>query len=265
MTTETDLCNEALSAGGVRASLGSMAERTPEATQCRLFYNSTLRSMLRAAPWNFARGFSGYLTLLKAAPGTPENPIAGNGTWQPSYPAPPWLYSYALPPNSVMIRYVSPMITTGGLTSGQVPLTSAPLTGPYPVVQLRAQRFIIASDQDSNGNDVTVILTNLSQATCVFTKAIKNPDLFDDSFHIAFVSALAARLIVPLAGDKSLWNGLRQEAMQRIQEARVRDGDEALEIHDHIPDWIQARGYAADAIGGVGGFSPDYEMPSFLV
>ena len=87
MTTDTDICNRAMGMVGARSTIASLAqENSPEARICRLYYATTLGAMLRSAHWNFARKVA-YLSLLKSAPGTPENTATPAATtWSPAWP-----------------------------------------------------------------------------------------------------------------------------------------------------------------------------------
>lgn len=228
MTTSTDVANEALQECLARATIASFQERSKEARAVAVFYNNTRDAMLRAAPWNFARAMS-QLTLLKAIPGTPENPTtpAVQG-WQPNYPPTPWFYSYAQPSDCIRMRYV--MGQLGGNTT---------------VTQLRQSPYMVASDTDQQGNAATVVLTNMSQALAVYTRRIVNEDLWDAQFHQAFVKSLASRLVMPLAGDKALAKSLQAEAKELIMAARISDGNENTTLEEHLPDWLRIRGVGA--------------------
>jgi hypothetical protein len=191
-----------------------------------------------------------------------QNPSAPSTPgWQPSYPQPPWRYSYAMPSDCLRMRYVSPQVGTG--TTFGTPIFSVPSTTPAPLFDNRPSRFLVGTDVDAFGNATTVILTNQDQAIGVYTRRIVVPDLWDGMFQEAMVSALASRLVIPLAGDKSLKKMLAQEAMNNITAARVSDGNEGTTIQEHIPDWIRVRGFAGDwsTSYGFGG----WDTPSFLM
>lgn len=261
MTIDTDIANRALSAMGARSTIASFTEKSKEAREVLLVYAPTRDALLRSAHWNFARA-AAYLTILKAAPGTVENPAAPASTgWQPSYPQPPWRYSYAVPADCVKLRYVSPQINTGS-TFG-TPIFSVPSTTPAPLHEFRPVRFLVATDTDILGNPASVVLCNQDQAIGIYTRRIVNPQLWDGLFQEAMVSALASRLVIPLAGDKAMKKMLAQEAMSNVTAARVSDGNEGTTIQEHIPDWIRVRGFAGDwsTTVGFGG----WETPSFLM
>jgi len=94
----------------------------------------------------------------------------------------------------------------------------------------------------SDGNSV-VIATNAQAPILCYTKKIENPDLWDASFEQGMIAGLASQLAFPITGDLKIKGTLAQDANQVLMEARAADGNEGLVIYDHVPDWIQARGY----------------------
>lgn len=237
-----------------------MQEASQEARNCLILYEPTRDEILRAAHWNFARK-TAQLTLLKAAPGTPEFIGTVPAAWNPTLPAPPWLYEYAYPDDCVKARYIVPSVIN--TWPGPVPLTSAP-AGPMMADWSGAwARFIIATSVDGAGNQRTVVLTNQSQAILVYTMLVTNPDLWDPQFERAMVSALAARLVLPLSGDKSLRKLQEDLTMQKINQARVTDGNEGPVTTNTTPEWIQARG-TSGFWPGYGYYMLGWDNPSFL-
>ena len=112
MTSILDIANRALSAVGARSgaagsvtALQSLNASSNEAFQVNLLLNPTRDDLLRAAHWNFARK-TALLSLLKAAPGTPENSSTPTA-WSSAYPPPPWLYSYGYPSDCLKMRSVA--------------------------------------------------------------------------------------------------------------------------------------------------------------
>jgi hypothetical protein len=263
VASAVDIANQALGQISARATIASFDERSNEARSVRLFYADTLDALLRAAPWNFCRR-TAYLTLLKAAPGTPENPTAGPGYWTPDQPPPPWLYSYFLPTNCVKFRFVMPQVSQGGITG--TPIFSVPSFVPVPLYAAQAQKFVLGTDTDTGGNEVTTISTNQNTAIGVWNHRVENPDLWDASFKQAMIDSLATRLAMPISGDKAtaqMVKGWAQSAMGTINVARANDGNEGLTQDNHVPDWLRVRGFAGDwTTAGNNGF---WDTPSFLV
>lgn len=263
MTSAVDIANQALGQISARATIAAFDERSTEARAVRLYYDDTLDALLRAAPWNFCRKVD-YLTLLKAAPGTPENPAASLGVWSPAYPPPPWLYSYFLPSNCVKFRFVIPQVDSGSLTG--TPIFSVPSYVPVPFSAMQPQKFVLGTDVDLAGNQCTTISTNQQQALGVWNQRIENPDLWDSSFKQAMIDCLAVRLALPVTGDRSLaqlLKGWSSSAMGSINVARANDGNEGLTEDNHVPDWLVVRGFARD--WSARSFAGFWDTPSFLV
>lgn len=216
--------------------------------------------LLRCAHWNFARKTQ-QLTLLKAAPGTPEFIGTVPATWNSTLPSPPWLYEYAYPDDCVKARFIVPSIVTGW--DGPVPLTSAPAQPMVANWSGAWARFIVATSVDGAGNQRTVILTNQSQAILVYTMLVTNPDLWDPLYERAMVAALASRLVLNLTGDKQMRQMQVQIAMDAITQARIADGNEGPQVIDTTPDWILARG-TTGFWPGYGYYMLGWDNPSFL-
>lgn len=260
MPTAVDIVNRALAVIAGRNPIASLQEQGTEAKTARIFWDPTRQAMLRAAPWNFARK-TALLTLIKAAPGTPENPTSAT-TWSSAYPAPPWLYSYAIPPDCVFVRYISPQIdanVAGGISN----MFSVPTAAGLPMVAIRPVRFQIASDTDTSGNPVGCILTNQSAAIAIYTWDVTNPSLWDALFQEAMVDALATRFAMPLSGKLDLAKTFAQKAIYSINEAQLRDGNEGITVAESVPDWLRVRGVGGDFTTPVQG--PVWSTPSFLI
>lgn len=255
MTASVDIANRALSAIGTRSQITSMSENSNEARKCNLLYDSLRDELLRLAPWNCATNYMN-LSVVCAAPGTPENPGAGANVWEKGIPPPPWAYEYMYPADCIRPLWVVPQFATG-FSSG-VPITTAVTGGAPQFWNGPPVRFKVAIDQIgpegtpvTGGADTRVILTNQEQAILAYIKRVTNPDIWDPQFIQAMVAALAARLCIPLRGDKAMANMKIKEANTFITLARQGDGNEGLTINDLTPDWLRIRGYAyATPYGG---------------
>ena len=264
MTSELDIVNRALSAVGARSgaagsvtALQSLNAPSNEAFQSNLLLHPTRDDLLRAAPWNFARKIA-TLSLLKAAPGTPENTSTAT-SWSSAYPPPPWLYSYAYPSDCLRLRQlVSALGYSGGVGAYGYPV----LAGAGGASE-RMRKFAVATDTNSSGNTINVVLANLDNALAVYTAQITDPTMWDPNFQQALVVALAARLAMPLTGSAQLKQELLQEAQAYIQNARISDGNEGTTTTDYVPDWIATRGYAGDWITP-GGFMAGWDSIGWL-
>jgi len=262
MTTRTDIVNRALAAISAQADIVNSAENSKEAVAARLLYDPTRQQLLRAAHWNFARK-TATLTLLKAAPGTPENPSAtGVAAWTPDFPSPPWLYEYLVPADCQQLRFIVPSIAFagagGGMSGGGNVNVAASAVGA-----MLPQKFVLASDTNQQGQQVNVVLSNQPQAIAVYTADVINENLWDSCFQEAMVFGLASRFAMTIAGDKSLARMVSQQAMMAVNAARVTDGNEGLTSGDSLPDWLRVRGYAGDWSGG--SYTSGWVTPGFLL
>lgn len=243
VTGPTEIANRALVAIAARATITDFVmEQSPEAKLMRTLFEPTRDALLRAANWNFATK-TAYLSLLRSAPGTPENPDNSATTWDPAtMPPPPWLYEYLYPSDCIRMRYI-PAGTWAGNTAMQIfPYGSYTPTLPGPNA---AVRFEIRSGYDGNGDQCNTIVTNADKAIAVYTKREENPALWDPSFQEAMVFSLAARVCVQVTGSSEMLNHAKSSAKALIDTARANDGNEGLTKLDHTPDWIKARGPGA--------------------
>lgn len=228
------IANLALGLVNVRTTISSFTEPSAAAEQINLQYLPSLEACLNAAHWNFARA-QVSLAVLKAMVGTPENPTNAAASAQPPQP---WLYSYAYPADCVQARFIMP-------TFNSVP-SNVPGTAPTPTYSLDPVRFLVSTDLDAQGNRVKVILTNQPGAILVYTTRITDANLFDGQFVIAFSNYLAARISIPLSGDKAMMKAAWDLADVTTRQAQASNGNEGITVNDHIPDWIRVRGYASD-------------------
>lgn len=264
-TSDIQIANMALLAAGARSTIAAFNEKSTEARYANMYYAQTRDSLLRGAHWNFARSLK-YLTLLLAAPGTPENTTQGSGVWRPGVdPQPPYAYEYEYPPDCELMRYISPQLPLGNSLTG-IPLFSVPSWMPWPNVTLQPQKFQVGLDA-IDGNQKKVVLTNQETAIAVYTTRVTNMQLWDPMFADAMISALASRLVIPLSGKAATAKALAGQAMNTLMEARKSDGNEGITFTADTtrpPDWIRIRGYAGDwATGSY--YTMAWSDPPFLL
>jgi len=238
-TSEVAIWNEALSAMGARARVSSTTENSAQARECALKYPSVRDTLLRSAPWDFAERTI-TAGLLKAAPGTEENPTS-QSAWSTDVPPPPWQYMYLYPADCIRMLRVKFQPYTANSTS--VPIFPYSPVDRFPAQEM-AVPFKRATDF-ADGKQRTVVLTNVPDALFVYTARVTNPALFDPLFTEALVTSLASELAIPLAGAPGLASGLAQKANQIIMEARVADANEGLTVIEHVPDFLRVRGVAS--------------------
>jgi hypothetical protein len=245
MTSITDIANRAMTALGTRSTIASLNEGSNEAIQATIYIDTCRRQILRMAPWNSAKNFN-TLSLICAAPGTPENPTAGTTFWKKGQPPPPWSYEYAYPSDCLRPIFIVPQFSTG--FSGGVPITTA-ITGGAPAFWTGPPvKYSVGVDQVVNGvptvggPDVKVIWTNQEFAILGYIKDLTDPNIMDDQLQEAWAMFLASKLAISLIGDKQLANMRVKDANDTIQIARTSDGNEGLTINDITPDFVRTRG-----------------------
>lgn len=234
MASEVTLCNRALQSISTRTQISALTEASVEARNCNLIYEDTRDEVLGMAFWNFAKK-TDYLTLMKQAPGTPGG-IATASQWSSDFPAPPWLYEYAIPQDCISMRSViqQPVNAYVG-----VPFTSNGQSS-YPYFIGSGAMFEVASDV-INADEINVVLTNQYQAIGVYTRRVTNVSFFSAQFNEALVQALAAKLALALTGNVALASAKFQQANAVIAQARAADANEGLTVIDNMPDWLACR------------------------
>lgn len=268
--TQTEICNLALAGCGARSTIVNIREDSNEARKCLLFYDTTRDALLRAAQWNFSRT-EDYLTLLRAAPGTPEYsgplPVPNSGAWNPAtMPPAPWLYAYAYPTDCVRMWSILPFVQTNNVGSG-VPIFSTPNECPPPAFgnMRRGARFIEGTIRNANNQRIKALMTNQEQAIGVWGARIEEVPLWDASFVTAMIGSLSWQLCIPLSGDKTLAKQGHDAAVEAIMNARVNDGNEGTTNVNTIPDWLAIRGFSGDwSTSYSSAYCAGWENPSFL-
>jgi len=248
--SQANVCNQALQVIGSRTQIVSIDEGSPEANALLIQWDSVRDQLLRSARWGFADK-NLTASLLKAAPGTPENPGPIPAVWD-STTSPPlgWLYEYAYPSDCLMVRIVFPQ-SYWGYSSPAYPFPYFSYATP-PCVPVK---FITAMDT-IDGVQQRVILTNARQAILGYTVRIDDVSVWDTSFEEAMVHALAGSVAFQLTGNPKLSEMLFQKANAVIMQARANDGNEALTTQDAPATWIVARDTYTTYWPNVGFFAP---------
>jgi len=97
-TDEVGIYNLALSEVGAKSSVASVTEKSRAAELCNMWYQTTVETVLRAAPWPSATGIK-RLALLKERDTSLE--------WAAADPDPGWQYAYSAPSDMLRPRYLS--------------------------------------------------------------------------------------------------------------------------------------------------------------
>jgi hypothetical protein len=261
----SDIAQQAIDASGLDYLLGDIEDGSRPAQVILRAYQQCLSQLLRGANWDFARK-TAPLTLLADATGNTPNV----GTLVPV----PWVYEYEYPIDCCKARVIP--WNQGTQNPGIPPGNIIPPATPAPIVtglgnpqigagRIRPARFVIATDsnypppagsEDAPGVSPagrTVVLTNVQSAYLIYTALILYPTQWDPLFRAALVSYLASEIALPLAKDKKFGMAMRQQnilvAKSKIEQARIRDGNEGFYSSDLRVDWMAAR-----MTGGSGGW-----------
>lgn len=237
MTSPVDVANVSLDNIGARFSITSLnpPQPPPNAIVVARQYQIRIDALSRAAHWNCLRT-QATLTLLKAAQGTPENP---SGTTL-SIPPVPWTYEYLYPPDCLKARFLVPNPPQASAVASPV-LGAGTLATPWLLPEMGFP-FQVATDLDSSGNRLRVILTNLEYAQLVYTARITDPDMWDPHYLNAACATLGAWLVNPLARNAQVLKEQIEIASGIVTQARISDGNEGTTSIDHVPDWMAVRG-----------------------
>lgn len=92
-----------------------------------------------------------------------------------------------------------------------------------------------------NSSDVKVILTDQQSAEFFYTARITDTAQFDPEFTMALSYALAARLAMPLTGDRQIMGDMDTLARNVVNSAWETDSNEGISDDPPDADWIQAR------------------------
>lgn len=96
------------------------------------------------------------------------------------------------------------------------------------------------------GSDGTnrFIWTNYPQAVGVYSQRVTDPNRFDPEFTMAFATALAAMVALPITQKVDIRNSLQGEALALIDQARADSANEQVNNEaERMPESISVRGF----------------------
>lgn len=197
MASQVDIVNLALSRIGVATPISSIDDDTKEATLAKRQWDTERDYVLRDFPWPFAKAYA-ELGLLTGSSDEPANHD--------------WLFEYAQPADSLMIR----RLTREGGRTGDTPI-------PF----------------ETGAGDV--IWTDEEDAHAEYTKRITDATKFDVMFASCLAWKLAASLVLPLARDPKLAEQALVAYLFEKAVAQSRARNERQE--DPAPDaeWVSGR------------------------
>lgn len=255
----TGVANQILDAIGWPITLGDIEDGSREAQILLRAYGQSLRQLLRAANWAFARTEAPLLLLADATGNTPD---VGTIVQQP------WCYCYAYPTDAMKIRFIPASLYNQADTvpANNIQIPSTPLvTGigqqPPPGLRIQPAKFVVATDynypppagsetwqtQGTSPNGRTVILTNVRHATAVYTSLVLYPSLWDSLFRAALVAYVASEVALAMWAKTDRKFGMEVRAQQiaivkaKVTEARLTDANESVSTSDVSVDWVRAR------------------------
>jgi hypothetical protein len=133
-----------------------------------------------------------------------------------------WGYRYALPPDCVRLRRLN-----------DVPLLRYPETF-----------FEMAADTDSTGAVISVILTDLSPVSAIYTARVADPLRWDQGFTDAMAYALASRICFELTGKEDRANALTKMWQMTITGGAAEAANEGSGANRTVmPEALSVRGY----------------------
>jgi hypothetical protein len=285
----SDIASQVLDAIGSEYVLGDISEGSREGQVILRAYGQCLRQLLRGCNWDFARA-SAPLQLLADATG--QTPNVGTVV-QSGY-----IYCYAYPIDCMKLRFIqrNQQFPGSAYPPGNVSIppnipTLPNLGAPCLNSRPRPARFVLATDSnypaspgsltwDTQGvgpNSRTVILTDVQCAHATYTALILYPSQWDSLFRAALVAYIASEVALPLTANKPFGMQIRNQqiaiAKQKIEMARLVDGNEGTYAVDLYPDWMQTRqtggfvygrgGYAGYGGGGWGDGWGSWDACSF--
>jgi len=254
VTSPVDIVNSALAEIGQRIFINSLSPpgpaNSPAAVVAGILYTPKLQMLARSAPWDKFRAQI-TLTQYKAA--------LINGASSPNPPPQPFLYEYLYPPDCIKVHFVLPTIQLQPSPALTTAPSLVPIIGPSPT----GIPYVVGTDFDPSGDPISVILTNLPNAQCIYTRDLTGtPDLWDPLFGSAASALLGSYLINALARNKAQYDDQVALAKSMIDTARMASGNEGIQSVDRYPDWLRARragggawSWQQNAAVGVGGYS----------
>ncbi len=201
MISKLGIWNMALGFIGTR-TIASESEKTLEAVQCGIYWDSARRGALRDYPWGFAQRRA-WLANVKL----------------PNEYAHQYAYAYAVPDDMLHALRIYP--------SGR------------DLNDVDCGRFIIVYNAESKQ---PIILTNTEQALLSYTADIEDSSIFDDLFAYMLARKLAALIAVALLKNNTAkvqeLEQLYRAAIPNAIQASAREGFEQV----NSDPWILARG-----------------------
>lgn len=201
------ICNLALIRVGQRDFIDSLQEATLAAQVAAACYDLTRDALLEAFDWSFARrrAVLGRLTLTRTE----------------------YAYTYALPADCVIARYIEGTRTYAGDWDFPSPM---PTTPGIP----------FATELNDDGT-LRIVVTDDVAPTLVYTSRVTSPGLFSPLFTQALAWALAVEFVTALPVKPELAARAIQQAQQSLLVAEASAANEATADVPPVPSCISVR------------------------
>jgi len=133
-----------------------------------------------------------------------------------------WAYKYAAPVDCLRLRRLN----------------------DAPLLVLPETFYEVASDRDSTGAYVNVILADASPLSAIYTAQVTDPLRWDQGFVDAVVYGLASRICFELSGKDDRVKALTQMWQLSLREAVADSANEGSALNrTYVPEVAAARGF----------------------
>lgn len=189
--------NMALMLARRTARIADIFEGSENAKVALELYSQCRDELMRTKDWSFNRRVVA-LTQLKGPP--PAGGYQSIGApWNPTYPAPGFLYSCAYPSDCLLLRGIIPP------------------PGPMPDLDPVPAEWRIDDDAESR-----VILCNVTNAMAIYWARVSDFTIWNEGFIQAIVGALSAKFVIAFGGGPNE----EKETDQSGQRAEAIGGSE---------------------------------------
>jgi len=213
MATKTEIFNMALIHLGHSVLADDVdTDETKEATLGRLVWDTAVRYVLRAAPWQFATSYQSP----DLVDGSQADPVNGD-----------WTYEFLYPTDGVSVRRI---VTPAGRKETNPPQfkIGAGITNPEadPSDQVRGKLIFTSYDEEIE---------------IEYTLLITDPEEFEADFIEALALYLAYKLAMPVSEIEGMAEKCFAAFRLSLAVADAQDGNEEQEEQPQEAEWIRNR------------------------
>lgn len=213
-TSEISICNMALSRIKISQRITSFNDKSEAAVNCGLWYPNCRDSLIKSAPWDFAR------TSVALA----VDPVT-------TFPG--WKYAYQFPSNCLQAMAV---MGSTGMRVGSISWATWFWPGLYTNYGVPKIPFQVI--QNASGTGKTIV-TDITNAYLYYIAQVTLATMFDQLFVDALAWDIASEIAGPMRADaqwsklatqmaKSSWLDALEQMMQQMQQDPERDSPSIL-------------------------------------